>query len=50
VYYLYSQSVIDTPREENEAVLVNAERRVLNFARPKKKFTISQNETCSMCS
>jgi len=49
VYDLYFQSIIDTPRDENEAVLVIAERYFLNVTCP-RRFTISQNEKCSMCS
>jgi hypothetical protein len=35
LYDLYFQSIIDTPIDENEAVLVTAERYVLNAICPR---------------
>jgi len=43
VYDLYFQFTTDTPRDENETVLVTAERSVLNVT-CLRRLTISQNE------
>jgi len=47
--FLFPVYYIDTPREEDEAVSVIAERYVLNVT-CSRRLTTSQNEKCSMCS